>query len=398
MRLRRVRINESSSELQVAAPDDGYIGRVTEKLRDRGLRKLLPLLALGSLVVGCRSSSAASNETAPKARAELGSFIEAIEAEADREPDFIETTGRIEYDEDHLARVVAPVSGRVIALLARPGDEVRAGQKLATIHSPEAASLAANFLESKTERERAKQAFERAKRLFEAGAGSEREVEEARSSFALATTAEEKDRALFQLMSPGKGKPSATYELKAPISGTITERNTSLGSAIGLEDGGAAFVVADLGRLWLFVDVFEQDIALVRSGSKVEVSVPAYPDEVFRGEVQHPGDTVDPDTRTARVRVSLENPDRRLKPGMFARVRLARPEHPAVRIPAAAVVTKASESLVYIEEGDGRFAPRRVIVGPARSGKVAIISGISPGERVVVKGALLLDGSMSQRM
>lgn len=154
----------------------------------------------------------------------------------------------------------------------------------------------------------------------------------------------------------------------------------------------------DGSRLRVLVDVFEQDVALVQKGAKVEVRVPAYPDRVFMGVVSQVGDTVEPETRAIHVRIAMMNSERLLKPEVFARVTLHSPAVTAVRVPVGAVLTKADKTYVFVEDRPQHVVARRVVVGARQDTNLQILSGLTRGERVVTKGSLLLDAEMTQRL
>jgi len=157
-------------------------------------------------------------------------------------------------------------------------------------------------------------------------------------------------------------------------------------------DTGAPLVtVADLARLWVAADVYERDLALVAPGGKAEVRVAAYPGRTFEGKVTHVGETVDPQSHTVKVRIELVNPDLALKPEMFARVLLrGGTGAAALTVPAQAILSDGDASAVIVALADGRFQKRTIESGPEQDGRVRVLSGIAPGDRVVVDGALYL--------
>jgi cobalt-zinc-cadmium efflux system membrane fusion protein len=353
--------------------------------------------ALSVMLPGRRSSGAPSRAADAQQPTGEDAVVVVRAAPPALTPDVVETTGRIAYDEDRVARLVAPVPGRAVQVLVRQGDRVHRGQKLAVIHSFDVAQAIASAAQSRASLAQAANSLARARRLLDAGAGSQREVDEAQTAYEVAQSAEERDRALVRLLSPDSTRPSATYELTSPIDGTVTERSLAVGAA-ARPDGDPAFVIADLAHVWVLADVFEQDLAAVHEHGAIDVRVPAYPGAVFRGEVQHVGDTVDPSSRTVRARAVLPNDDGRLKPGMFARVAIAAASPATVRIPASAVVTKADEAYVYLEDAPRHFTARRVVRGASRGGEISILDGLAVGDRIVVRGALLIDSSMNQAL
>jgi RND family efflux transporter MFP subunit len=160
-------------------------------------------------------------------------------------------------------------------------------------------------------------------------------------------------------------------------------------------DTGAPIVtVADLTRLWVLADVFERDVGAVAAGARAEVRVAAWPGRVWEGKVTHVGDVVDPQTRTVKVRIEVLNPDQKLKPEMFARVALrGAPAAPSLAVPSQAVLSDGTGAAVVVALGDGRFERRTIEAGQERDGRVRILAGLAPGERVVVDGAIYLSAA-----
>jgi cobalt-zinc-cadmium efflux system membrane fusion protein len=325
-------------------------------------------------------------------------FLEVERVEKDAGGTAIETTGRVTYDEDHVARLSVPVSGRIARIDVRPGDLVKKDQILAVVHSPDVASAQANLAQDRAQRVQAEQAFARAKRLLEAGAGSQRELDEAKSNLDQAKAAEEKDEAMLKLLGNGSSEPTPVYEIRSPMAGALTERNAAIGGPARPDDPTPLFVVADLSKVWVLVDIFEQDIGLIKKGARVEVTVPAYPDHPFVGEVSQIGDVVNPSSRTVKVRIAMDNRDGALKPEMFARARVQSTGTSSATIPESSVLTKAGRTYVFVQDDRGGFGRREIVLGAREGNKVQVLKGLTPDERIVVKGGLLLDAEMGQRI
>lgn len=366
------------------------------------LSLLIPLAL--SLVPACRKPvaepPAAEARPGVAVREDQMRYVEVKEAERDALGATFHATGRVAYDEDHVARLAVPVSGRVMKLNARPGDLVKPSQTLAVIHSADVAAAEAALAGDRAQRIQAEQALKRAERLVESGSGAPREVEEARTNLAQAKAAEDKDVAMLRVLGGGMSQPNPVFQLRSPIAGTVTERHATLGGAARVEDTNPLFVIADLGHLWVLVDVYEQDLALVKRGATAEVTVPAYPDRVFKGEVAIVGDTVDPASRTVKVRIAMANDDGSLKPEMFARVTLHATGVAAARVPASSILTKADHTYVFVEDKDEarHFLPREVTLGARQEASIQVLRGVTPGDRVVARGGLLLDAEMKQRL
>ena len=362
--------------------------------------RYLTVAVLGFLL-GCKTPSRESAEPSQGVAAsevvlrdEQLAHVEVAPARLDDRGTVFLTTGRVAYNEDSLARIAAPVSGRVASVSARIGDDVKAGQALAVIQSPQVAAAAADLAQDKARRIHDEQALARAQRLFQSGAGSAREVEEATAALQQTKVAEERDLAALSVLGGVQNTKEPSYVLRTPVTGTVTERRAALGAGVQSDDATALFVVADLASLWVVFDVFEQDVALVTRGAGVDVNVPAYPGRVFHGTVDHVAASLDPTTRTAKVRVGIANPDRALLPEMFARVSVRSRSTPVVAVDPQSVVLKGAKAFVFIESAPKHFERREVVLGYRSEGLVQLRSGLKVDERIAVRGALLLDAQM----
>ncbi len=302
-------------------------------------------------------------------------------------------TGRVTFDEERASRVGSPVSGRVVDLLVHPGDRVRKGQGLLVIASPDAESAVADHVAALADAAVAEKALERVGRLFSEQAVPYKEVLQAQSDSTKAAAAVARARARLEVLGidPARAARTARFVLRAPIDGTVVDRPAFPGMEVRPDSGAPLVTVADLSRLWVLADVYERDLALVAAGRAATIRVPAWPERAFPGTVTHVGDVVDPATRTVKVRVDVENPQRALKPEMFARVTLAGgPGTPALAIPSEALLSDGPGSAVIVALGGGRFEKRAIESGPEHDGRVRVLAGLHDGEQVVVDGAIYL--------
>jgi cobalt-zinc-cadmium efflux system membrane fusion protein len=190
----------------------------------------------------------------------------------------------------------------------------------------------------------------------------------------------------------GKSR-GTTVVLRSPIAGTVVSRNATVGAAV--EPGGEPLVeVGNPSELWVVANVFDRDLHLVREGMGALIELPAVP-EPLTGRVASLGAVVEGSARSAPVRITLDQSEELLRPGMFGRVRIESSDE-ALALPTSAVLIKGQETVVYVQKSPGTFTRRRVVVGHPVEGKVLVRSGVSPGEPVVVRGALLLDGAADQ--
>jgi cobalt-zinc-cadmium efflux system membrane fusion protein len=296
---------------------------------------------------------------------------------------------RVSFDERRLAVLGTPVSGRVTAVQVVTGSVVKAGAPLATIHSADVAAARSQGAQAREARMLAEQRAARARLLLQQGAGSEAEAQEAETALAAAHT--EEQRATAVLTGLGGAGPASDYTLRAPIAGTVVERNVDVGNAVGGDQGQPLITIADLSTVWIVADVYENDLPYVRSGEAARVTIPILGKRRYDGRVAYVGSVVDAITRTARARVELENPDGALKPGMFAEMVIDAPERASAVVPTSALLARRDEMFVFVEQQKGHFLQRKVQLGAQTGDHVALLSGVAPGERIVTRGAILLD-------
>jgi cobalt-zinc-cadmium efflux system membrane fusion protein len=307
-------------------------------------------------------------------------------------------TGRVTFDEDHTQRVSSPLDGRATQLLVKLGDKVRVGQSLITLSSPQVGQLQADAQKAQQDMMIAQRTVERARKLKVDGAVSEKDMAQAEADLHKATT--EAARATSHLASLGvsAADPTVGASVSARVAGTVVERNVLVGQEIRADAPAPLLTISNLDTVWVMADVYEQDLALVQPGAKVGVRVPAYPNEVFPGTIEHMGDVVDPTSRTVKLRCSVPNPGQRLKPEMFAKVELTSAAGGKVlAIPSRAVLNDSEHSRVVTVDNDNVFSMRIVEVGPENGGKVRVLSGLKPGEKIVTEGALFVKNEIDNR-
>jgi membrane fusion protein, copper/silver efflux system len=191
------------------------------------------------------------------------------------------------------------------------------------------------------------------------------------------------------------GVPLRSFPVRAPAAGYVTAKNVMLGSYV--QPGASLFEIADLATVWVQVDVFEHELALVQPGQKVHLSLPAWRDETFTGVVDLVYPSADPRTRTVKVRAELKNPQLRLRPGMFGDVTLETPPVDALVVPREAVVDVGHVRYLFVALDGGRFEPRAITSGLRAGELVEVRSGVAAGERVVTTANFLIDSESRLR-
>jgi cobalt-zinc-cadmium efflux system membrane fusion protein len=309
--------------------------------------------------------------------------------------------GELGVNEEAYAEVASPVSARVLALLASPGQRVKKGQPLVELQSPELGKARAALQSAQARVSAARQAAERKRTL-----GAERIVaqKDVQAAEAEAATAEaELAAARAELLALGVeapeaagGRGSAAFTLRSPVEGTVIERHAVVGQMA--EPTRALFHVGDLSRLWLTVHAFERDAVRIQRGARARVTFTALPGKDFAAKVEFIGQRVEPASRTIPVRLELDNPDGVLRPGMSASafIPLDEPGALVITVPAAALQRLEDGWFAFLPRAEGTFERRAVGRGRTLGGDVEVLAGLKAGEQVVVEGAFLLKAEVEK--
>jgi cobalt-zinc-cadmium efflux system membrane fusion protein len=315
------------------------------------------------------------------------------------------TSGRVTFDDLKVSHVMSPVTGRVVKIEAQPGQRVKRGDTLAIIESPDVGSAFSDLEKAHADFVSAEKDFKRQKELFDVHAGSQRDLEAAQGSFEKAKAELQRSTKKAQLLRAGGANlGSQSYTLRAPIGGEVIARNVNPGTEVqGQYSGGTVvelFTIGELDTVWVMADLFEMDLGRVKQGTDCLVKVVAYPGRVFKGSADWVSDTLDPATRTAKVRCKLQNDDRSLKPEMYATAALAVDQQRTLALPRSAILHLGDQTMAFVDLGkaqDGRlrFERRPVVVDEGLGGDyLPLIRGIAAGEKVVTAGAILLSGML----
>ncbi|WP_026187921.1 efflux RND transporter periplasmic adaptor subunit [Methyloversatilis universalis] len=307
---------------------------------------------------------------------------------------------RVAVAEDRTARVFSPLVGRVLRLAAAPGDTVPAGATLADIDAPDLGQASADARRAEADADLRHKALARARTLLDAEVLPRREFEVAQAEAAAADAEVQRARQRLQSLAP-RGVSGQTLALRTPLAGVVTERHATPGLEVRPDAEQPLFVVSDLSRLWLLIDLPEQELGKFRVGDRIEVSIDAWPDERFSATVSRIAPVLDPQTRRVQVRCDLPNADGRLRPEMFARAHvLSDSGQRVLRLPTSALVSDGLYTAVFVQTAPGQFSKRRVkaLRQDAREAYVqpAEPDGLRGGDTVVVRGALLLDAELGE--
>ena len=333
-------------------------------------------------------------ETKPEAEKEKSETIHAVHLDLERQAsanirietvamrklrESIRVPGRVDFNQQRLAHLTARVPGRVEQVYAFVGDRVKANGLLATIYSQQYLTAQGEFIQAKqrftqveprgdsTETLTARAIFESARRKLLVLGATKQDIEEISR-----TTA-----------------PKTLLEIRSPFAGSVTEAGEILGHFVDL--GASLFHVADLSNPWVIADIYEKDLAKLKTGLDAVIEVAAYPNEKFEGHLTRIFDVLDEKTRTIKARVEVHNPQARLKPQMFANVTLPlETTGDALVIPAKALQLEGDQRFVFVAVDDSSFTKRSVKVGRQQDSVVEILEGLKPGERIVTDGAFTI--------
>lgn len=310
--------------------------------------------------------------------------------------------GRVAWNENRTSRIFSPVTGRVIALPAVPGQAVKAGQVLAAISSPDIGQAQAEARRAGTDLALAQKSLARAQELYGAGVIAEKEVLAAQADQARAQA--EQDRTLAREKLYGRSAGAAVdqqFLLKSPIAGIVVERNLNPGQEVRPDQAQPGnpplFVVTDPTALWAQLELPENLLGAIKPGMNITLRAGAFPEEKFPARIEFVADAIDPASRTVKARAIVANPDRRLKSEMFVNAELALPVDPAPKVPASAVLLVGDKQYVFVDQGDFTYERRLVTADEIRLGLMRLRSGVKAGEKVVVEGGLLLQQLLAAR-
>ena len=374
------------------------------------MKKALFLLLTAALLAGCNKEDSkavaqkAADPTLVSPAPELLAQLKLANVSSVPVAETVRVAGRIDFDEQRLARIGATVTGRVTDIDALLGQSVKKGEVLARLNSSELSTQQLAYLKARAELELNRRNAERAKALFDADVIGAAELQRRQSEFQISvaeTRAAADQLALLGVSAAAiarlgsEGAVNSVVPVVSTLSGVVVERKLAQGQVVQPAD--ALFVVADLTRLWAVAQVPEQQVSQVKTGQTVNIEVPALGNEKLVGKLIFVGQTINPETRTVLVRTELDNRDGRLKPAMLASMLIeARPVERMV-VAASAVVRENDQDHVFVAEAEGVFRLVSVRLGAELNGQRVVLSGLKGQERVVVDGAFHLNNERNRK-
>jgi cobalt-zinc-cadmium efflux system membrane fusion protein len=296
-------------------------------------------------------------------------------------------TGKITFNQDQVVKVFPLVGGHIETLKADLGDYVKKGQTLAVIRSGDLADLEQQGVAARGELSVAQKNLQVAEDLTKAGLSSQRELVASQEQLLAARGEVNRVNERRRIV----GGNGSVYYVKAPMSGFIVEKTASAGMELRSDDPENLFTVSNLDRVWVLANVYESDLANVHEGDAATITTISYPDKVFHGHIDKIFNVLDPDSKTLKVRVTLDNVDYRLKPEMFANVSVTYAGHDQrVTIPAGAVVFDKNHNYVVAVTKQNQPVVREVEIYKTIGQRTYLSSGLAPGDRVVSTNQLLI--------
>jgi membrane fusion protein, heavy metal efflux system len=352
------------------------------------MKALLSLFVLLIVLAACKPDGPATSPAPFVLTETLSKDKELVEATERIVENEIALTGKVTFNENTVARVFPLAGGFVEQLSAEIGDYVRKGQNLALIRSPEIAGFIQENEAAESRLQIAEKNASVTEELYKSGNASEvqlindqKELERARAEAA---------RAAEVLRLYGASDKS-TYAIKSPMSGYVINKNIALNMELRTEDISPVFVVGSLDEVWVMANLYESDVSQIKVGYHVEITTISYPDRVYKGKIDKIFNTLDPEARVLRARITIPNQDHILKPEMFAQINVFyQGSEKKVAVPSGAIIFDKSKRFVMVYVSDDNIETREVTVAKDLNGIAYLDSGVKPGEKVMTKYQLLV--------
>lgn len=369
-----------------------------------GISPLLTVLLVGAAIVLSTPVLAGPKPT-PHAKAENEVILKensAQEANLKIEPviEVLASTteplnGKISFDENYTSRISSPVLGRALKVQVQLGDKVKAGQALLTIDSPDLGSAVADYRKATADLDLKRKALERSKLLLDGGVIAHKEYESVQADMAQSQAEATRTKSRLHNLGIDHAGSNESFTLKAPMAGMVVDRQINVGNEVRPDAPNPLFIITNPDHLWAMIDLPERDLSKVSLGQALSIKVDAYPDEEFQGKVQSIGTMLDPVSRRVQVRCSVESKGK-LRPEMYAKVTpLNMAQQKVIRIPNSALITEGLYSFVFVETSHGHIQKRRVTLDLQGRDYATIKDGLKAGERVVTKGAILINSELA---
>lgn len=382
-----------NSRLLIASVVSGLLGAAAVLVYTKYVGSSAPPVAIAKPAAEVASAAMVKFPDSAPQLAQIRTTVAAVSEVPLVEP----LAARIGYDENVTVRINSPVAGKLVEMLVKPGDSVRAGQALARIDSPDLGNAAADVEKAHADRGRKLAAFNRSKTLFDAEVLAKRDLEAAEADLQQADAELKRASLRMANLNASRGRITGQrFELAAPIAGTVVDRQANIGMEVRPDLPNPLFIVSDLKKLWALIDVPEQSLNAVSVGSGVTLEVSAYPGRPFEAHIDFVSPVLDPNTRRIQARAALQNSDGLLHPEMYAKALVSgKNGRKALRVPISALVSDGAKSYVFVERANGNYEKRAVGLAAQNRDFAYANRGIEVGDRIVSTGALLLNSELA---
>ncbi len=372
------------------------------------------LMALGAsacaglMTGGCSGKPETGNGAPPPAKVEKENDVNLLQVEHPEQFPLVKATeylavsslkvtGVVSPDVSRTVPVISLASGRVVEIKARLGDTVNKGQVLLRVQSPDISGAFSDYRKAVADEALSQRQFERAQILYDKGAISLNDFQVAEDAEAKAKVDVETTLEHLRVLGVDKDHPGAVVSIAAPISGVITDQQVTNAAGVQGLSGSNPFTISDLSRVWVICDVYENDLANVHLGEPAEIRLSAYPEKVLKGKISNIGSILDPNVRSAKVRIEVDNPGGLMRLGMFVTATFqGQKKERLAMVPANAILHLHDRDWVYVPAGDKKFKRLEVRAGVNLPDKMqAILSGVEPGQEVV-SNALVMQNTAEQ--
>jgi len=336
--------------------------------------------------------TACKHEPPPQAQAASPqSVVETVEVHHQPVANQLLLAAHVMANPTAVVHIFPPISGRVVALKVLPGQDVTKGQQIGMLQSSDAAQARSDYEKARIEAARADLQLQRAKDLLQHEVMAQRDYDDLKALDDADHAELARARQALLILGFSENSTSDVIPIRSPITGVVLDVGTAAGELQrSLDNATAIATIADIQPIWVVGDLYPRDLGSVKVGQPVDVTVTGYPGQVFHGRIDNISDAVDPATLTLKVRVVLPNPQRKLKPQMYATIAVTNQKGTAVVVPATAVIQNGKDTFVFVETAPGKYTRRNVTLGAAHDTTDEITQGLEDGEKVVSTGAELL--------
>jgi len=377
-------------------------------MRRAGFGTMALFFSLGGFLAGCGEGQGDPKaEAPPPAKVEHEEDVNVVPvdhperfplatAAAHASTSQLSATGTVSPDISRTVPVISIATGRVVEIHARLGDTVKKGQLLLRVQSADMSAAFSDYRKAVADEQLARTQWERSKLLFDKGAVSLNDLQVSQDMEDKAKVDVENTKERLRVLGGDIDHPAAIVDIRAPVSGVITEQQVTNASGLAGLSSPNPFTISDLSNVWILCDVYENDLANVHIGETAEIRLNAYPDKIFSGRISNVSPVLDPGLRTAKVRIEVRNPGI-MRVGMFVSATFhGQKKETRASVPASAILHLHDRDWVYIPAGDKKFRRVEVVAGSSLpSSMQEIVSGIQPGQQVV-SNALVLQSTVEQ--